>query len=234
MHSKVTGCALVLALLFAVPIGAEAQQQSSDTPKEFWPAVRVYVPLKEKIRLYFLFTTTRSEETKNDQEAHVGAHVDYTVNKWLVLSAGYRYGFSFTDDDPFKEHRPLTEQTIRQALPLGILLTDRNREEFRFVNGDYSFRYRNRLRFEREFPVRDRSISPYASIELYHDSRFDVWNRNRLTVGTQVQLKRAFALLRSVIPRKQLLLDVYYTKQNDSRSEPHHIHAIGTALVIHF
>ena len=233
MHSKITGCVSVL-VLFAFAACAQAQPQSSDSEKEFFPGVEAYVPLKEKVRLFFLFTTTRSAETRNNQEGQLGAHLDYTVNKHLVLRAGYRYGFSLTEEDPFTEHRPLTEQTIRQDLPLGILLTDRNRQEFRFVNGDFSFRFRNRLMFEREFRVRERSISPYVSVEVFHDSRFDVWNRNRLNVGTVIQLKKAFPLLRSVIPRKQLLLDVYYRKQNDSRSEPHHIHAIGTTLVIHF
>ncbi len=130
MHSRITGPALVLAVLFARSVCAQTQPQSFDAPKEFWPAVEAYVPLKEKVRLYSLFTTTRSEETKNNQEASLGADLDYTVNKHLVLRGGYRYGFSLTEEEPFSEQRLLTEQTLRQHLPLGILLTDRNREEF--------------------------------------------------------------------------------------------------------
>jgi len=58
----------------------------------------VYVPLNEKVRLFFLFTITKSEETKNNLEGQFGAHVDYTVNNRLVLRAGYRYGFSLTEN----------------------------------------------------------------------------------------------------------------------------------------
>ena len=192
------------------------------------------MPLNEKVRLFFLFTITKSQETRNNPEGQVGAHVDYTVNRRLVLRAGYQYGFSITEADPFKEHRPLVEQTLRQQLPLKILLSDRNREEFRLVNGDFSFRYRNRLMLEREFLLPKRSITPYGSIEVYHDSRFKAWNRNRLTVGLQVQLRKALPLLSLVTPRKQVTLDLYYTKQNDSRSQPNHVKAIGTALTIHF
>jgi len=114
------------------------------------------------------------------------------------------------------------------------LLSDRNREEFRVVNGDFSFRYRNRVTLEREFLLPGRSLTPYGSVEVYHDSRFIAWNRNRLTAGVQVQLKKALPLLRLVTPRKQVILDVYYTEQNDSRSQPHHLHAIGIALGLHF
>jgi hypothetical protein len=224
----------VLALILATTVCTQSQEQTSDTPKELWPEVDVYVPLQEKVRLFFRFSVTKSEETRKNTEGQVGAHVDYTVNQRLVLRAGYRYGFSLNETDPFKEHRPLLEQTYREQLPLGILLSDRNRQEFRIVNGDFSFRYRNRLMLEREFLLPGRSITPYGSVEVYHDSRFHVWNRNRLTTGVQIQLKKALPLLRLVTPRKQVILDVYYTKQNDSRSQPHHLHAIGVAFALHF
>lgn len=223
-------CVLPVVLLMTVC----AQSQESDTSKELWPEIDAYVPLKEKVRLFFRFSVTKSEETRKNTEGQVGAHIDYTVNKRLVLRAGYRYGFSLAEMDPFIEHRPLLEQTYREQLPLRILLSDRNRQEFRIVNGNFSFRYRNRLMLEREFLLPGRSITPYGSVEVYHDSRFSVWNRNRLTAGVQIQLKKALPLLRLVTPRKQVILDVYYTKQNDSRSQPHHLHAIGAALAIHF
>ena len=224
----------ILALIVSVNICVRAQQQTSETRTEFWPEIDVYVPVDEKVRLFFLFTVTKAQETRENTEGQFGAHIDYTVNKRLVLRAGYRYGFSLTETDPFKEHRPILEQTYREQLPLKILLSDRNRQDFRFVNGDFSFRYRNRLMLEREFLLPGRSITPYGSVEVYHDSRFKVWNRNRLTAGVQIQLRKALPLLSLVTPRKQVIFDVYYTKQNDSRSQPNHLHAIGTALAIHF
>jgi len=221
---------LVLLLCFhCLHTKGSAQEKS----KEFWPEVDVYVPVNEKVRLFFLFTITKSEETKQNTEGQFGAHIDYTVSKRLILRAGYRYGFSLTEEDPYEEHRPILEQSIRQHLPLKTLLTDRNREEFRFVNGKFSFRYRNRVTLEREFRLRRRSITPYGQLEAYHDSRFDVWNRNRLTAGVQIQLRKGLPLITRLVPRRELVLDVYYTKQNDSRSEPHHIGALGVAFQIH-
>src|SRR5690242_19800108 len=164
MYRCITTVGCILALLFAYDTSVRSQVQDSSTPKELWPEVDVYVPLKEKVRLFFLFTITKSEETRKNTEGQFGADVDYTVNKRLILRAGYRYGFSLTEGDPFKEHRPIVEQTFRQNLPLKILTSDRNREEFRFVNGDFSFRYRNRLTLEREFLLPKRSITPYGSV----------------------------------------------------------------------
>lgn len=117
---------------------------------------------------------------------------------------------------------------------MAILLSDRNREDFRFVNGKFSFRYRNRVTLEREFRLFKRSVTPYGSVEVFYDSRFEVWNRNRLTAGMQIQVKRGFPWLRELQPRKQVILELYYTRQNDSRSQPNHVHAIGATLVLHF
>jgi hypothetical protein len=231
MRRKVTGVGWILLVMVSVNICARSQD--SNSRKELWHETDVYVPLDQKIRLFFIFTITKSEETKENVEGQFGAHVDYTVNRRVTLRVGYRYGFSLTEQDPFKEHRIVFDQTFRQPLPLQIVLSDRNQQDFRFVNRQFSFRYRNRLMLEREFLL-GRSITPYGSVEVYHDSRFDVWNRNRLTAGVQIQLKKAFPLLRLVTPRKQVILDLYYTKQNDSRSEPNHLHAIGAALAIHF
>ena len=223
----------VLVMIVAMSVCVRAQQ-SQDTPKQFWPEVDVYVPVNEKVRIVFHLSVTKAEETRENTEAHVGTYVDYTVNHRLVLRGAYRYGFSLNDAAPFREHRPFLEQTFRQHLPLQMLLTDRNRQEFRVVNGDFSFRYRNRVMLEREFLLPRRSITPYGAVEVYHDSRFHVWNRNRLIAGVQIQLRRALPLLGHVTPRRQVILDLSYTKQNDSRSEPHHLHAIGAALRIHF
>lgn len=223
----------IIVLVIVLCPGVRGQQEP-ETRKELWSELDVYVPLDGKFRLFFLVTGNRAEETRKSFETTLGAHLDYNVNERLVLRAGYRYIFAPGEEDPFKEHRIVAEQTFRQHLPLTMLLTDRNRQDFRVVNGNFSFRYRNRLRLEREFRVFGRSLTPYGSVEVYYDTRFDVWNRNRLTAGAEFQLKRGFPLLRELSPRKQVILDLYYTKQNDSRSQPNHIHAVGASLALHF
>jgi len=44
---------------------------------------------------------------------------------------------------PYKEHliksTESTEQTLRKLLPGDLLLSNRNREDFRFVSGDFFF-----------------------------------------------------------------------------------------------
>ena len=137
-------------------------------------------------------------------------------------------------DSPYKEHRILTEQTLRKLLPGDLLLSDRNREDFRFISGDFSFRYRNRVTIEREVHLfKGRNITPYASAEMFYDTRSSAWNRNGLAVGFQQSLRRG-PLRRMLLPERQVILDLYCMRQNDSRSEIQHVNAIGAALSFYF
>lgn len=229
---------LVLYLLLIATQTARAQEPA--TSKEFWPEVDVYITVKPKVRLYLLGTISKSVEDgelfdAQSYEAQIGAHVDYIPNNHLILRTGYRFGTAIGDnDDGFREHRLLTEQTLRKLLPGDVLLSDRNRQDFRFLNGDFSFRYRNRITIEREVPTfRERTITPYVSGEIFYDTRFNVWNRNRVAVGVQHSLRRR-PLLKMVLPKRQIILDFYFMRQNDSRSSSPHVNALGASLAFHF
>ena len=235
---KVVALTLVLFVIMIWTPPTKAQQ--SATRNEFWPEIDVYINVKPKVRLYLLGTISKSVEDgeiRNAQgfEAQIGAHVDFIPNDHVILRAGYRFGTSVGDaDEPYKEHRLLTEQTLRKLLPGDLLFSDRNREDFRFVNGDFSFRYRNRVSIEREVDLfKGRTITPYVSAEIFYDTRTNAWNRNRLAAGFQQSLKRG-PLRKMLLPKRQIILDLYYVRQNDSRSEIQHVNAVGAALAFYF
>ncbi|MGH9931602.1 MAG: hypothetical protein ACREA9_20535, partial [Pyrinomonadaceae bacterium] len=112
--------------------------------------------------------------------------------------------------------------------------TDRNREELRFVNGKFSARYRNRLTLEREFTIGRFKPTPYVSGEVYYDSRFEIWNRNRIYVGFLFPVKKGFPLIKLIEPRRQVVLDFYLMRQLDSRSNPSRIFGIGLTARVYF
>lgn len=229
--------ALFAACALAVCFAQRTPAQSEPAQKEFWPEINVFVGLKPKWRLMFLANVTGSRETKSRTEAQTGVHVDYLWNSTLHFRAGYRYVFSLGEGGDHKEHRILIEQTLRLPLPAKILLSDRNREELRIINGDGSFRYRNRVTLEREFDLKRIKVTPYVSGELFYDTRFDVFNRNRMSVGVQFPILKRLKPFRDHVPhlpRKSASLDIYFTRQNDSRSSPNHVNAAGATLVLAF
>jgi len=232
--------ARILFLFFSVMGTQLVTAQQPTSRNEFWPEIDVFIDIRPKVRLFLLGTVSKSVEDgelRNAKgfEAQLGVHVDYIPNQHLILRTGYRYGTSVgTTDDPFKEHRLITEQTLRQLLPGDLLLSDRNREDFRFVDGDFSFRYRNRVTLERELHLfKGRTLTPYVSGEIFYDTRYNTWNRNRFAVGVQTSL-RAGPLRKMLLPKRQVILDLYYMHQNDSRSQPNHTNGVGATLAIHF
>lgn len=237
MKVSLVRISILVFLLFFSSNTQTTSAQEPTTRGEFWPEIDIYINLKPKVRLFLLGTVSKAVEDGelfNAQafEAQIGAHIDYIPNKHLILRTGYRYGRSL-EDDSYREHRLLTEQTLRKLLPGDVVLSDRNREDFRFLKGDFSFRYRNRLTIEREFELKKRTLTPYVSGEVFYDTRYSTWNRNRLGAGVQISLRQG-PLRKMLLPKRQVILDLYYLRQNDSRSDTQHVNAIGAALALYF
>jgi hypothetical protein len=68
--------------------------------------------------------------------------------------------------------------------------------------------------------------------EAFYDTRFDTFNRYRLTGGVQIFFKKRTGELLKL--RKQKTLDVYYLWQHDSRSQPEFVRALGIKFAIHY
>ena len=221
-------CLFILLFLCAAVHGQEADESR----KEIWPEVDFFFPLNERFRLVVAAGTEKASETRDATEGQAGIYLDCFFRERITLRAGYRHGFEIGDNEPFSEHRVVLDQTFHKPLPHAFVFTDRNRQELRWINGDFSMRFRNRATIEKSFVVGKRSLVPYGSGEIFYDSRFSTFNRFRAVAGTQIVFaKRDFWLMNI---RRQRVLDVYYLWQTDSRSQPRHLHAIGVTFGIHF
>lgn len=221
-------CLLVLLFLCAAVHG----QETSETRKEIWPEVNFFFPLTERFRLVVVAGSEKAAETRDGFEGHVGAYVDCFFRERITLRAGYRYNFALGDNEPSSEHRILLDQTFHKPLPHAFVFSDRNRQELRWRNGDFSMRFRNRVTIEKTLIARKRSVVPYSSAEIFYDSRFSTFNRVRLAFGTQIVFAKRETWLMNI--RRQRVLDVYYLWQADSRTQPSRVHVIGVTFGVHF
>ena len=105
--------------------------------------------------------------------------------KYLQLRTGISYLIYPSDDgeEGKSEWRVIGQITPRSHLPLRLLLGFRNRIELRWIDGEFSWRYRPRLSIDREFHLRHFSIVPFGSAEAFWDSRVQDWNRTRYELG---------------------------------------------------
>ena len=99
---------------------------------------------------------------------------DVYRNRYLTFRAGYRYRTSLTPGASVSENRGIVEVTPRYLLPWQLVVSDRNRGEFRFVKGQtFSTRYRNRLQLERDIKYGTFVFTPYVYDEIFYD--YPVW-----------------------------------------------------------
>jgi hypothetical protein len=222
----------LLAFLLAAPLSA----QEDDTRWEWWPEVDAYVSLSDQFRLYLLATTARNR-AEDFGEGMLGAHLDLFLkpigrpwllrtpnvvkHHYLTFRAGYRYAWDLNDSS-HQEHRGLLEATFRYLPIARFVFVNRSRLDLRDVNGEQSWRYRNRSRLERDLRLGSRVATPYVMAEFFYDNRYDEWNRQRYFVGIEWPIGAAS------------ILDSYYCRQDDSRSSIAHVNAVGLALNLYF
>ncbi len=238
-HSKalratvgIAGSVLTCIVLCVTPALAQSEVEHRN---EGWPEVQLLIRTSEKTRLFFNVNISQERESRANREGQVGAHFDYLATDHVWFRAGYRYGRSLNSDSDFREHRILLEQTFKTTLPWKIAVSDRNRQDFRFVRGDYSFRYRNRLTIEREVGRGEYRFTPYLQGEVYFDSRYLAWSRHRYggglvlpfsKVGRPASSDRTF--------RDHISLDLYVMRQSDSQPSPSRTNALGASLIFAF
>jgi hypothetical protein len=223
---------LVLLLLKA----GIAPAQSPAAENEVWPKVSAFIELRPKTRLE-IFGQRQNGEEFSYYQWNVGAMVSYRMKRLvrrdesdideenkhlLVLGAGYEYLQTDQSGDTKRESRIVFQGTGRHRPGAGFLFTDRNRLEFRWVNGVYDFRYRNKLTVNRAFRANKFRLTPYASGELFWDRNHHSWNENQYSFGVQLPYKT------------RLMLDTYYLHQNCTTCAQQHINVLGLTLNLYF
>ena len=239
MNSSPRWCACIAA---AALVGA-AVPAAAETSSQFWPELDGYFTLSERTRLFLMATASRAEQAQGEsggssrQDMQAGVHLDVTLvptfrpdlakgdwqrNRYLWMRIGYRYGRSLGDleeSDPYREHRGIFELTGRTPpLAGGLEYVTRFRWDARDVNGVDSNRYRLRLQIEKSLSYEGRSVVPYVNAEVFYDTRYDAWIRERYQAGVEIQLDPSWRI------------EPALTYQSDSRSTPERISALGLTL----
>ena len=148
---------------------------------------------------------------------------DVFRRRYLTFRGGYQYSTTISNGKVTLENRSILEFTGRYPLPLGFVLTDRNRQEFRMVEGqNVSVRYRNRLWAERDLRFKALSFTPYLYDEVYFDTRYHAWSANRLAIGLRVPVGT------------RLALEPYLLRQINYQGSPSRIGALGFKFSAYF
>jgi hypothetical protein len=229
-----TSALSLLIMLFAV-----SPASAQETENQFWPEINAFVGLSGKTRLFFLYSATRQKDLAEYSDGQVGAFVDFYTfgligrrvrqhadaarNKSVMIRAGYMLDRTPPDSPETSiTHMPSIEAHGRIELPGTILLSDRNRLDFRIVDGEYRPRYRNRLKVERNFKTGRFELNPYAHAEAFYDWHLNTFNRFRYTAGIEWTVTR------------HIILESYYTRQRDTAPTRKFTNAFGAVAQFYF
>jgi hypothetical protein len=203
-----------------------ATAQTSEV--QHWPEIDTYVSLNSRLRASFF--AARTDDGLTPESVQVGPNLDIFLKpflrrrlrtndvaeeKYLTFRVGYRFG---TGPNQPSEHRPILELTPRFPLPADMVLTVRNRADLRWIEGQFSWRYRPRFMLERSVTLSGVPVTPYARGELFYDSRFQLWNQNGYCLGATLSV------------HQYLDIEPFYEHRNNSLSDPAHINAFGLTL----
>jgi hypothetical protein len=203
----------VTILLMAIAAGVTAQT----TTQEFWPELDVFWRTAERQRT-FLELSDAVEQEGSKREATVGLYQDYLSLPAGYLRGGYRYTFS-TRDASYRESRLVGEATFAAYSSRPARLVNRTRLELRRVNGEDSYRIRDRLHLQRlASDTTGLALAPYGTFELYYDSRYRTIARIAGRIGSEARLGGPASI------------DVYLARQNNSRSSPQYLNALGITV----
>jgi hypothetical protein len=218
--SRPLGISLPLLLILAAVRPARAQS-NSEFPRndaQGWVDIGATHDLRQKVQLMMNLGLRWSDDAGHLVYRRVGAGLAFKVSDYLTVSPYYNY-YS-TDSTPVHETR---ENRLAMAAtvetPLGRWkVRDRNLFERRFLIGSKTWRYRNRLEFERNLRLAHRQLRFFIWNEVFYDSAVGAWSRNRAALGAGKEIS------------KRLSVDLYYLRQNDSHSRPGDLNVLGMTV----
>jgi hypothetical protein len=210
---------IVVAILVCAAVARTVRAQS-ETQTQFFPEVDTFLKLSDSSRILFVNSGTVASDP--DEE---NAYASLSWEKRITDRIGFRSGylFQYTWGEPVqRENRIQVAFDFRIPLAFRMLVTDRSMGEFRWINGQPSQRYRNRLTVEREFVgLFGKAHTLSGSAEVYYDTRTHAWNYREYTADVSTLLSQKASI------------DVYYQRQDNTESSPAHVNGVGLVLTLY-
>lgn len=175
----------ILSAELIIVFAGNALCQGTHAITELDPAIAVAIEVNSKMRVDLYAGREKSEEIKTGKEK-VGAGISFRFKPvfkrfldaldtdkqhLLVLGTIYEYSKASEPSATSIEHKVMIDGTLRYMLPCDLQLSNRNRLEIRWVNGNYHYRYRNRPMLEKPVKIAKRDVTPYLAAKVFWDQR---------------------------------------------------------------
>lgn len=235
MRPVILYCSVIVLvqIVFACDVYGQVRREY----QEVWPSVDAYYRMTPKLRLYGTMAATKKESSYS--EGALGLFVDYFTfpitrmlrinhadslpGRMLWIRAGYQYSATpQSAEDPFKESMFVTEFIGRVDLPYQVLLTLRNRFDWRFNSGEFNGRYRPRLVLDKDLKTEYMFFTLSAMVEYFANFGNGSIDRFRTQVGVDFRVTRT------------MNFEVFWNHQFENAPEIPKVDAFGTTVKFYF
>ncbi len=231
---------IILSLLLLLTLGSPAAlAQLGRNSQEVWPSVDAYLRLNSRWRLYATTAATKMDESSYADGAF-GIFADYFTfsprfvqkfapgradslpGKFVWLRFGYQYSATPpSSEDPFKENMLVTEANARYYMPWKMLMTVKNRFDWRFKSGDFNLRYRPRLSIERDLKTEYLTFTAYGFVEYFGNFGNGQVDKVRTQLGVEIRVT------------KRMNYEVFWNHQFEHLPEVQAVDAFGMTLKLY-
>lgn len=210
--------------------------QAPPTISEFDPGFAVGFDLTERVRLDVYTGREKTDELASAKNK-IGGGISFRTKPLfqflsddpdsdkqhvLVIGGLYEYSRASESGVHVHEHKLMADGTGRWAFARSYLLSDRVRFEFRWIDGEYRFRFRDRLKLEKTIRPGRWKLTPYIAAEAFWDRHYSKWNQFRYTGGSEIRLFRRTSL------------DLYFERSHCSTCSNPNTNVVGVTVFMFF
>jgi Protein of unknown function (DUF2490) len=218
-----------LVILWCIHGGAQTAQ--------VLPEIDTNVKLSSDLRVTFQAKATR--EGGQPEQAEIGPSLDFYLKplirlknvtefdlddaktRPMVFSVGYRYMPQANGASAINRMEPIV--LVHAPMPARFLLSDRNRADLDWQDGNFQWRYRNRVEIARRLTIGSYHPAPYASAEFFYDSRYSKWSDTAIYAGCSFPIG------------KHSEFQPYYEHQNNTGKSPNQqLNQLGLIFALYF
>jgi len=217
----------LFAVFFLLFLTASASAQTARPPdrddNQIWHETVIGLPVTKKLTLNLNGILRFSGDQRRFTDDRAGFGFAYKFNKNVTAGTSYLYRFTETVRNRKNyENRFIAYLTLSKGFgKFGV--SNRNQYEYQARNSRADkWVYRNRLQAEREIKLENFGFKPFVSAEVFYDSAAEKFSRLRLIGGASKKLY------------KNLTLDAYYMRQQDTTTNPGDLNVFGTTLRLNF
>jgi len=206
---------LLISCLSVAAAGAQTTQN------DVWSELDLYWTAPSlDLRLYGMAQLARAVED-SDRTLTLGLHLDDLEFPWGYARVGFQTIRSL-EDESAPEDRVLAE-AITSTTRRRLRFLNRVRFEARWIGGEPSQRWRERVQVEGHFDLPfKRELVPYATYEVYWDSRYHALSRTAYRFGSTVTIVEHW------------VFDLSYVRQDNRFGSPRHVNALWERLEISY